>query len=442
MNHKTRNNFLMKKLIIRNFLILPILLFVSGFNTVVAQIDFNNYETFFYKKKELNLGAVYYTHNEREELRTDAWREYEKISTGAAKFQIKNQFWNYLNYKQEQIVFNFEAGPLWGNGNWVDSSAVGNAVADHKILGFRTNAYAGFLSRFYYTNKSFTLVQLNANVNYDLYQQHSKGTSTDSNNVVTPVDEKTGVSKFKYGFQAKAGWGIGRLNPVNNYMIADYLLTKYYRGRIFSTNEIIALSKQIANVKQQRDIISGHDPELESKQIQYYLNQKLLLTLPENIGEEWVYGEFLPRYNGTKVEFGPFFNYYNREPDFIYGGYFLFENAKYHSYKWNRNFKASINYNRYKREDWMLGEIDLGWSYFIKLRSQFDFGFKYIPGIQLNNFEDIGKVNHGFVPYLSYFSQLNSKARINLAFAWRISEDESLMLPGPEFSLSVYRSRY
>jgi len=442
LNFKTRNNLLMKKLIIRNFLILFMLLLTSGISSVTAQIDFNNYETFFYTKKELNLGAVYYSDNEREELRTDESRQYEKLSTGTAKFQFKNQFWNYLNYKQEQIVFNFEAGPLWGSGNWIDSSSVENEVADHKILGLRTNAFVGYLSRFYYTNRNFTLVQLNANANYDLYQQHSEGTATTSGGSETNIDEKTGVSKFKYGFLAKAGWGIGRLNPVNNYMIADYLLSKYYKGRTFSTNEIIALSKQIANVKYQRDIISGHDTELESKQIQYYLNQKLLLTLPENIEEEWVYGEFLPRYNGTKVEFGPFFNYYNREPDFIYGAYFLFENAKYRNYKWNRNFKAGVNYNRYKRDDWMLGEINLGWSYFIKLKSQFDFGFKYIPGVQLNSFEDIGKVNHGFVPYLSYFSQLNSKARINLAFAWRISEDESLMLPGPEFSLSVYRSRY
>ncbi len=410
--------------------------------SLVAQTEFDKNKIFTFQKKELNWGAIYDANSEREELRTDVTREYEELTSGAAKFHIKNRFWNYLDYKQERIVFDFKAGPLWGNGNWIDSSHVANAIADHKIIGFRTQVFVEYISRYYYNDRSFTLVQLNARGRYDIFRQNSKGMSTDSNGVVTDFDEQTKESKLRYGFLAKAGWGIGRLNPVNHFMVADYIMDKYYKGRNFSFDEIVKLSDEISEIKQRRDIISGHDVEKESELIQQYLNKKLFLTLPEKLEEEWIYGELLPRYNGTKMEFGPFFTYYNREPDFIYGGYFLFEHAKYCNYKWNRNFKAGINYNRYKRKDWILGELDLGWSYFVKLKSQLNFGFKYIPGVQLNNLEDVGELNHGFIPYIGYYSQLNEKTRVNVALALRISEDETLMLPGPEFSLSVYRSRY
>ena len=418
------------------------LIFFCFVDPVLAQNQLDKSAIFQYQKRELNLGAVFDENKEREELRTDESRDYDELTTGSAKFQLYNRYLNYLEQKQEQILFNFEAGPMIGTGNWIDSSYIENAMADQKIFGLRTQANIDYTSRYYYSQKSFTLVQLNAHARYDFYQRNSSGTVIDSNDVSIVLDDKDNVSKLRYGFIAKAGWGIGRLNPVNHYMIADYLLDKYYKGRTFSFDETVKLAEQIGEIKHRRDIILEHDTEKESEEIQQYINQKMLLTIPENLQEEWVYGEFLPRFNGSKVEFGPFFTYYNREPDFIYGGYLLFEIDKYCNYKWNRNIKAGINYNRYKRQDWILAEIDLGWSYFIRLKNQLDFGFKYVPGVQLNNFEDVGKLNHGFIPYIGYYSQLNANTRLNFAFAYRISEDESLMLSGPEFSLSVYRSRY
>lgn len=411
-------------------------------DSIIAQNQLDKSTIFQYQKRELNLGALFDENKEREELRTDNTREYDELTTGSAKFQLNNRYLNYLDYKQEQIVFNFEAGPMVGKGSWIDSSGVENAIADQKIFGLRTKAYLDYTSRYYNNQKSFTLVQLNARAKYDFYQRNSEGTVVDSNGVSSVLDEKDNVSKLRYGFLAKAGWGIGRLNPVNHYMIADYILDKYYKGRTFSFKETTELANQIGAIKHRRDIVSEHDTNKEAEEIQQFINQKMLLMLPENLNNEWTYGEFLPRFNGTKVEFGPFFTYYNREPDFIYGGYLLFESDKYCNYKWNRNVKAGINYNRYKRQDWILAEIDLSWSYFIKLKSQLDFGFKYVPGVQLNNLEEMGKLNHGFIPHIGYYSQLNANTRLNLAFAYRISEDESLMLAGPEFSLSVYRSRY
>jgi len=407
-----------------------------------AQYSFKNSEIFQFQKQEINWGLNYYAGSEREETRTEFWREYEELTTGAVKLQLNNRLWNFLENKQEQFEFNLEAGPLWGNGNWIDSSAVANIEADHKIFGLRTNASANYVSRYYYNNKNYTLVQINGWARYDLYNQNSTGISTDSVNVVTNFNEKTNEDKFRFSLDARAGWGIGRLKPMNHFMVADFILKKYYKHRGFSQNEITKFADEIARIKHQRNIKAGHKTDIESEQMQEYLNQKMFLIPVSSLEEEWKTGEFLPRFNGNRVEFGPFFKYYNQEPDFIYGGYILYDNAKYCTTKWNRNFSAGVNYNAYKKQDWILAEIRIGWSYFMKLKSQFDFGFKYVPGIALNGTGNDGELNNGFIPYLGYFTQIDSKNRVDIKLSYRISEDEKLMLSGPEFSVSVYRSRY
>jgi hypothetical protein len=407
-----------------------------------AQYSFKNSEIFQFQKQEINWGLNYYAGSEREETRTEFWREYEELTTGAVKLQLNNRLWNFLENKQEQFEFNLEAGPLWGNGNWIDSSAVANIEADHKIFGLRTNASANYVSRYYYNSKNYTLVQINGWARYDLYNQNSTGISTDSFNVVTNFNEKTNEDKFRFSLDARAGWGIGRLKPMNHFMVADFILKKYYKHRGFSQNEITKFADEIARIKHQRNIKAGHKTDTESEQMQEYLNQKMFLIPVSSLEEEWKTGEFLPRFNGNRVEFGPFFKYYNQEPDFIYGGYILYDNAKYCTTKWNRNFSAGVNYNAYKKQDWILAEIRIGWSYFMKLKSQFDFGFKYVPGIAINGTGNDGELNNGFIPYLGYFTQIDSKNRVDIKLSYRISEDEKLMLSGPEFSVSVYRSRY
>ena len=411
-------------------------------NVGFAQYNFKNSEIFHYRKNEINWGLLYAANPEMEETRTEFWREYEELFTGAAKFQFSNHLWNFQEFKQERVDFNLEAGPLWGNGNWIDSSEVANIEAGHKIFGLRTNASANYVSRYYYNNKNYTLVQINGWARYDLYNQNSTGISTDSVNVVTNFNEKTNEDKFRFSLDARAGWGIGRLKPMNHFMVADYILKTYYNHRGFSQTEIEKFADEIGRIKHRRNLQTGHNTDAESVQMQEFLNQTMFLIPVSSLENEWETGEFLPRFNGNRVEFGPFFKYYNKEPDFIYGGYILYDNAKYCTTKWNRNFSAGVNYNAYKKQDWILAELSIGWSYFMKLKSQFDFGFKYVPGIVLNGSGNDGSLNNGFIPFVGYFTQIDSKNRIDIKLAYRISEDEKLMLSGPEVSVSVYRSKY
>lgn len=409
---------------------------------LVAQEKKDFSDASFYEKKEFNTGFLFYGNNEREELRTDVSDLYEEIASGFPAFQFKSSFWNFLDYKQDFLEFNFEVGPFYGLGNSVDSTFIKNIESDLTQFGVRANFSVDYSSRYYYNDKNYTILEVGAWARSQMYKQNSKGSAIDSSGIVSNIDESSSESKFRYGFEAKAGWGWGRLNPMNNYMLAQYILGKYYAGRIFSEVEIRRVATEIYTIKGDRNIVNGHNNEQEAQIISDFLNENMLLTLPDNLEVDWQLGEFKPRMQGARIEIGPFFKYFNREPDFIFGGYIQYVKKEYRSLKWNRNFSAGINYNRYKKQDWVLAELNIGWTYFPNLKKQFDFGVKYVPGVQVNNFTEMSGFNHGFVPYVGYFSQINSKLRVNLTFAYRISHDEKIMLPGPEFSLAIYRSRY
>ena len=399
-------------------------------------------DIFYYKKNERNLGFRLLSNETRNEIRTDKTVDFEELTNTSTTFLIERNMWNFLDYKQEQFYFNFEFGPALGWGNFVDSSFVEDITADHKITGITTKANIGYTNRYYWDRRNYTIMDVSAWGHYNYYKQSSEGTRIDSNQVSTPYDISENKDKLHYGFQAKAGWGIGRLNPMNNYMLADYLLNKYYPDRNFSEEEIINVADEIGRIKLQRNIKTRNDLHKEAGQLSKYISENMLLTVPENLKNEWQLSEFLPRFSGNRIEAGPFFNYFNREPDFVYGGYFKYENQKYRNINWNRNFSAGINYNGYKKRDWIMAEVDFGWSYYPNLKNQWDFGVKYIPGIVVNGFEEIEPVVHNFIPYFGFYSQINSALRMQADASFRINNDEQFMLSGPEFSLKFFWSRY
>jgi hypothetical protein len=396
----------------------------------------------YFIKKERNTGVVFSFDANREELRTIGSYNFEELQKGALGFKWENRNWSYLPDRQETWSYLLEAGPYFGKGDLVDSTGVEVIDAEQKRTGLRGIAQVSYTSRFYFDQKNYTIVDINAWGHYDLFRQKTEGTRIDSNQIIHTYDDKTDQSKLRYGFRAKAGWGIGRLNVVNHYMTASWLLENYYPGRIFSEPEILAIAREIGRIKYSRDARAGHDSEMEWRRLTEFLNKQFLLKSPEKEVSDWELTEFRPRFEGTRAEFGPFFNYFNREPDFVYGGYLKFENHKYCSLKRNRNLSASLSYNGYKRKDWILLETDLGWIFYPNLKTEYGIGLKYIPGMVVDGFDDIGPVRHNFVPYLEYFSQVNAKYRIETALAWRIVSNDQFMMPGPEVSVSVYRSRY
>ena len=444
-------------------LFLCVVLIFVGENSLAQDSTITNSVVSF-KKNELNSGVVFGVGKEREELRTNESRYYDEQTLFDGAYRLENKYLNLLDYLQEELILSFELGPYGGFGDWIDSSGIANNTADKSSYGIRTSLNATYRNRYYYDPKNYSVFEVSGWGRYNLFKQQLDGTSIDSMGISTPIDESDTKSRFRVGLSAKAGWGIGRLSPMNHLMTAHYLLEKYYPGRVFSDYEIAQFAQVIANIKNNRDFKSGHVSEKEMETITEFVNKKLLLESPGLMAADWDFAEFDPRFEGTRIEMGPFFQYYNKEPDFIFGGYFQFDWAKYQNEKWNRNISASLTYSRYKKaddqtsetaeenlslgmdlshRDWFLGKVDLGWSYYSNLRSQIDFGIRYIPGVNLNNFKNIGTISHNVVPYFAYYTQLNSKARVKLNLAWRIADDgEQFVVPGPEFSLAIYRSRY
>jgi hypothetical protein len=426
--------------IIRFFLLAGIWLFAGI--PVTAQLKNNSAKSFSFVKKELNSGLVFSVTSDREELRTNKSFNYEEWLTGAAGYRWENRSQIYLPFRHEEWNYLFEAGPFFGKGELIDSFSSKVIDAETKLAGLRGLARAAYSSRFYFDDKNYTIVHTNVWAQYDLFRQNAEGTLMDSNRVTTPYDVRSEHSDFRVGIQARAGWGIGRLSPVNHFATASVLLEKYYPGRLFSEVEVVEVAREIGRIKHLRDARSGHSAEKELEALGEFLRKRFLLEPPASALHDWELTEFRPRFHGTRFEFGPFFNYLNIEPDFIYGGYAKFENQKYCSSKWNRNLSAGISYNGYKKQDWILLETMLGWNWFPNLKTEYGFGVKYIPGMEVDGLDDLGKVRHNIVPYLEYFKQVNSKYRIETALAWRIAPNDQFMLPGPEVSLSVYRSRY
>ena len=418
------------------FFIEMVLIPVSGFSQL-HKIQAGKLE---FSRHEINWGLNYSGQHERDSWRTDDTKYYEKMFANTTDFFLENRFWDYTENLQQEFLGSVKAGPLWGQGNWNDSSFIEEIDAGHKLKGLRAAISADYSLRYYYNNRNFTLLKINGWAQYDWYSQTSEGTIIDSNRVISVYTDDSKGDKLKAGIDARAGWGLGRLAAVNHFMAAEVLLKKYYPEQNFSTDEVLFLAGEIARIKNSRDPLISHQAEVEVQQVEIFLNQKMI-QIPKSIMiSDWESGEFFPRLSGSRFEIGPFFQYYNREPDFVYGGYITLENAKYCNFKWNRIFSASISYNAYKHNDWILGEIKLGWSYFQQLQSQWDAGMKYIPGLEIG--DEKALFYHGIVPYFSWFTQLSSKNRIDMSLAWRISSHEKLMLPGPEISLSVYRSRY
>lgn len=264
----------------------------------------------------------------------------------------------------------------------------------------------------------------------------------DSNNVAQPFEDSSGRSKFRYGFNAKAGWGFGRFIIMNHIAAAQWLLEKHYPGRNFSEEEIALVAREIGHIKHQRKLQAGHSSENEAALLNKFINTHLLLETSQSAENDWELTEFRPRFQGSRIETGPFFEYFNREPDFIYGGYINYEYQKYCSRKLNRMYSAGLRYNGYKKQDWITIQAITGWYWYPGLKHEIGFGLRYLPGIMINDFDYLKSVRHALIPYLEYFTQLGRDFRIETSLAFRIAKKDEFIMPGPEFSLSVYRSRY
>lgn len=423
------------------FFLLVMVLLMTG-SAVTGQSLFSNSEDLTFMKRELNAGLNLFVRPEKEDIRTEETLFRLEQTPIAGQLFIENSNFVFLPFRQDQWRYSLQAGPFFGTGTFADSSSNRSIEADMSPRGLRLKADIDFSTRFYWDSRNFTFVQLNGWGNFDVYSRNSEGTVIDSNQVESTYTDDARINKLRYGLQAKAGWGIGRLNAVNHYANAQRLLEKHYPGKMFSTDEIRTVARAIGRIKHQRNISGGRPSEMETEQLTGFINNNLLLVIPEGVQSDWELTESRVRYQGSRVEAGPFFNYYNREPDFVYGGFIRFENHRYFNPGLNSYLAGGMNYNGYKKDDWVTFEATAGLSWYPSLSREISVGLRYLPGMLFTRFSDLHPVRHAVVPYLEYFSQLNSRYRLEAAFAYRIARQDEFVMPGPELSISIYRSWY
>ena len=396
-------------------------------------------------KTELNSGFLFFRNNNREALITDrSEHSFERADYNADYFYGFNS-WAYKKETQAEFSILSGVGFLSGKGTSMRTDNLNNIKLDDKIFGLNLFMDFNYASRFYFDEKNFTIVEAKGFGRVEKIRKHSEGFNIPSyGHFISPLphEEKILDNRLRYGVHGRAGWGTGKMAPANYYMLADYIFDKYYNGQLFSETEKKQLATIIARVKNNRSVKTGHSEEAEIKQFKEAAGKKLLIRLPEGIEEIWGMGEFSPRLDGTRFEVGPFFSYYNREPDFIYGGYVKFEKKKYCNLSGNLNFTTELSYNRYKKRDWVKWETGLFYDFYPNLRTKYSFGLTYIPVLIVNDFNDIEPVQHVLIPSFSCYSQVNEKLRASLSFLYRIADENDFFMEGPEFSLAIYRSRY
>ena len=394
-------------------------------------------------KTELNSGLLFFRENSRESTVSSLSQYSEQRLNYHAYYDFGINSWNLGEDKQEIINLDIGAGPIYATGH---SKMVNQALTsklNDKVYGAGLFADLNYSSRFYYDDKNYVLVETEGYGRFEKIKIHAVGnTVTNDGTGSVSTDEKYLDNRLRYGINSRAGWGFGKLNPVNYFMEAEYLFNKYYSGKLFSPTEKQQLAGFIADIKNNRSPRAGHSDEKELEQVKNFLKKQYLLRPPEEMEDFWRYGEFVPRYSGKRVEFGPFFNYYSREPDFIYGGYAKYESEKYRNNKWNTDFSSELSYNWYKQRDWFFWQTGILFDYYRNLRSRYSFGMKYIPALIVNEFKDIKPLQHVLIPYIEYFLQLNEKQRLDLTFSYKITGENDFFLKGPEFSLAFYSSRY
>jgi hypothetical protein len=180
-----------------------------------------------YIKKERTSGIFFKLNNEREELRNDESRYFEKGNNYGMKFQYSDKVWVYLPETQQYRGFSADFGFVGGNGSVLDSSKQSEIKADQVYAGVGTRLSGDYASRFYYSNKHYTLVQTSGYTNFNWYKQNQSGTQIQPQKAETPFQSNGYDAKFRAGLQAAAAWGYGRMNPVNHYFTARYILEKY-----------------------------------------------------------------------------------------------------------------------------------------------------------------------------------------------------------------------
>jgi hypothetical protein len=249
-----------------------------------------------------------------------------------------------------------------------------------------------------YFNKSKFFIEISNYLQYGLQYDFRSEKRSYNNEIKTEESKNSNQSvDIKIGF----GGGIGRIEKVNDFWQAYYMLAKLKGqkslAREFAEDDIYEFATLVSQLKNKRFFDSRLRKIAELQELDSFLQKKGLvddtnITYFTTLNDYWSYGSFGERKSGTvlKVLLGPEYETYfiknSDEDNTILDQFYLTLSPSLESYKqknlyWEQHFKLSVASRAYYYETI---EEDYYGIYYITefgnlLKANAEFGYGFFP---------------------------------------------------------------
>jgi len=291
-----------------------------------------------------------------------------------------------------------------------------------KDFSFSNSDYVRWFNQLYYSGKHFFIY--NATVNYNSY--YSRITKTQIPDISTYKSYEVNVSP-------EIGWGIGRIERVEDARQAIYILEEFKRNNVLKREmdkeEIFEFAQLISTVKNKRFLDSRLHRIDEISTLDNYLKNKGILSNVDSpyftsLYDMWDYGALYNRSSGCELTFkvSPAYyrkyntniNFYNQTKEYGVKSSVSFNYSKPVKLNWQHDFSANANFGIY----------DI-------TQSENDAKLYYVPGAALSY-----KLNY----YPS--TRTNLYAETRYTFNSQQSKDESTKYLSQQFLLGTGANYY
>lgn len=262
-----------------------------------------------------------------------------------------------------------------------------------------------------YFNKSKIFIEISNYLQYGLHYDYKKDLHSYNNKIETDESKN---SRQRVNMKIGFGGGIGRIEKVNDFWQAYYMLEKL-RGqkslaREFGEDDIYEFATLVSQLKNKRFFDSRLRKIAELQELDSFLHTKGLventnISYFTTLNDYWSYGSFGERKSGTvlKVLLGPEYETYfiknNEENSTILDQFYLTLTPSLESYKqlnlyWERHFKLSVASRAYHyqtiEEDYygiyyiseygnlLKANAELGYGFFPDSRTSLNFAIGYL----------------------------------------------------------------
>ena len=306
-----------------------------------AQNDYNGFDLSKYYTPDIKRNSLEFQFN-----MNGSATNYRDTTT-ASSFNLQDtqlSFSSLINTRRK--ISTFQTGINVG---------LGYSKFTDKNFSFSNSDYVRWFNKLYYSGKHFFIY--NATVNY--YGNYAKITKTQIPDITTYKTSEVNVIP-------EIGWGIGRIERVEDARQAIYILEEFKRNNVLNREmdkeEIFEFAQLISTVKNKRFLDSRLHRIDEISTLDNYLKNKGVLSNVDapyftSLYDMWDYGALFNRSSGLELSFkvSPTYYckaYYETNNDFQTKYFGVISSASFNYSKpvklnWQHDFSAKANFGIY-----------------------------------------------------------------------------------------------